>query len=93
MNDAIRRKIIISNFYYELDKIFMERFNRHITLLDISKLEYIMNLGEEETIRDLDVHSSLDFLLSNNSQIGRVKIKHTLEISYLEINNTLDSEF
>ena len=90
MNDAIRRKIIISNFYYELDKIFMERFNRHITLLDISKLEYIMNLGEEETIRDLDIHSSLDFLLSNNSQIGRVvsskkekvlenrKIKHTL---------------
>ena len=50
MNDAIRRKIIISNFYYELDKILMERFNRHITLLDISKLEYIMNLGEEETI-------------------------------------------
>lgn len=93
MNDAIRRKIIISNFYYELDKIFMERFNRHITLLDISKLEYIMNLGEEETIRDLDIHSSLDFLLSNNSQIWRVKIKHTLEISYLEINNTLDSEF
>ena len=36
MNDAIRRKIIISNFYYELDKIFMESFNRHITLLDIS---------------------------------------------------------
>lgn len=105
MNDAIRRKIIISNFYYELDKIFMERFNRHITLLDISKLEYIMNLGEEETIKDLDIHSSLDFLLSNNSQIGRVvsskkekvlenrKIKYTLEVSYLEINNTLDSEF
>ena len=39
MNDAIRRKIIISNFYYELDKIFIERFNRHITLLDISKVE------------------------------------------------------
>lgn len=104
MNKAIKRKIIISNFYYELDKIFIERFNRHITLLDILKLEHIMYLGEEDTIRDLDIHSSLDFLISNYSQIGKLvsskkekvienrKIKHTLEVSYLEINNKLSTE-
>lgn len=104
MNKAIKRKIIISNFYYELDKIFIERFDRHITLLDILKLEHIMYLGEEDTIKDLDIHSSLDFLISNYSQIGKLvsskkekvlenrKIKHTLEVSYLEINNKLSTE-